>query len=154
MTGTTSPSASSNQNGPIMPSLAVHLTWLPKPCFSLNVRAFEFCHVSWCEFLLYLDPLWVQMNWSTWIQRLNSQLNLWMDFFGLFPTDSLTAFRLRRVPVLSFLPDLGVSAFLLSLFTDPVTRNLCVRFSGDGCWSWTSRENLLLLLLMIPSPNN
>ena len=22
----------------------------------------RFCHVNWCEFLLYLDPLWVQMK--------------------------------------------------------------------------------------------
>ena len=60
------------------------------------------------------------LQWSTRIERTSSWLNLWMDFFGLFPGDSLTAFRLTRVLVLSFLPDLGVSAFLLSLFTDPV----------------------------------
>ena len=46
--------------------------------------------------------------------------------FGLFPTDSFTTFRLMRVLALSFLPDLSVSGFLLSLFTDHVARNLCV----------------------------
>ena len=90
-----------------------------------------FCHVSWYVFFLYLDPLWVQMKildedslqWSTWIERPSSRLNLLMDFLGLFLTDSLTAFGLTRVLALSFLPHLGVSAFLLSLFTDPVAQN-------------------------------
>ena len=59
-------------------------------------------------------------------ERPSFRLNLWMDFFGLFPTDSPTAFRLRRVLALSFLPNLGVSVFLLSLFTVPVAQNLCV----------------------------
>ena len=93
-----------------------------------------FCNVSWCEFLFYLDPLWVEMKildqgslqWSTWIERPSSRPNLWIDFFGLFLTDSLTAFRLTRVFALSFLPELGISAFLQSLVTDPVARNLCL----------------------------
>ena len=60
-----------------------------------------FCHVSWCEFLHYLDTLWVQMkilarilcNEASWTERPCSWLHLRMDFFGLFPTYSLTAFR-------------------------------------------------------------
>ena len=177
---TASPSASSEQNGPISPRLgmatqAVHLpecqgiwstssvVYMPQnPLFlAIDVpkehemsliaepniiKEFRlpfdlvlgspshhstFCYVSWCDFLLYLDPLWVRMKildedslrWSTWIERPSSRLNLLMYFLGLFLTDSLTPFRLTRVLALSFLPDLGVSAFLLSLFTDPLARN-------------------------------
>ena len=83
-----------------------------------------FCYVSWCEFLFYLDPLWVQMKVLDQ-DFPSSRLNLWMEFFRLFPTDSLTVFRLTRVLALSFLTDLGVSACFLSLFT-VVARNLCV----------------------------
>ena len=57
--------------------------------------------------------------------------------FGTLLTDSLTAFGLTRVLALSFLPHLGVSAFLLSLFTDPVAQiNVPINkfgFAGDGC---------------------
>jgi hypothetical protein len=43
-----------------------------------------------------------------------------MDFFGLLPTKSLTAFTLSGDLAVSFLSELAVSAFLLRLFTDPV----------------------------------
>ena len=76
----------------------------------------RFCYVSWCEFLLHLNPLWVQMKILVRI-LCNEAHEL---------KDSPTAFRLIRVPTFSFLPDLGVSGFLLSLFTDPAARNICV----------------------------
>ena len=77
------------------------------------------------------DPCQNSLHWSTWTER-------------------PTAFRLTRVLALSFLPDLGVSSFLLSLFTDPVAQNMCpylcqFGFSRDGCWSWTYGEILLVL---------
>jgi hypothetical protein len=43
-----------------------------------------------------------------------------MDFFGLLPTESLAAFTLSGDLAVGFLPELGVSAALLRLFTDPV----------------------------------
>ena len=42
-------------------------------------------------------------------------------------TESLTAFTLSGGLAVRFLPELGVSAFLLRLFTDPAAGNLCAR---------------------------
>ena len=43
------------------------------------------------------------------------------DFFGLLPTESFTASTLSGHFAVNLLPDLGFSAFLWKLITDPVT---------------------------------
>ena len=53
-------------------------------------------------------------------ERPSSGERLWGDFFGLLPTESLTASTLSGHLAVNFLPDQGFSAFLLRLFTGPV----------------------------------
>ena len=87
---------------------------------------YTFCHVSWCEFLLYLDPLLVQVKIVVRILS-NEAHELKDPFLGyIFGWTFLDSFQQISVLALSFLTNLGVSAFLLSLFTDPVARNLCI----------------------------
>ena len=93
------------------------------------------------------DPCRDSLQWSAWTERPISRLHLRMNFFGLFPTYSLTAFILRRVLALSLLSHLGVSGFLLSLslvlWLEIYVSIHKFGFSGDGCWSWSYGEILL-----------
>ena len=49
------------------------------------------------------------------------------EFFGLLPTESFTVSTLSGHIAVNFLQDLGSSAFLFRLFTEPVTLNLCTK---------------------------
>ena len=53
-------------------------------------------------------------------ERSSSWERLRVDFFGLLPTESLTASTLSGHLAVNFQPDLEFSAFLLRLFTDLV----------------------------------
>ena len=70
-------------------------------------------------------------NWLTLFysarERPSSWQHLRRDFFGLLPTESLTASTLSGHLAINFLSDLEFSAFLLRLFTDPVTWNFCTQ---------------------------
>ena len=96
---------------------------------------FLFSKVSWWEFMLDLDFLWVQLKI---IFKDSLQLCMWKtmffwnvfvegDFFRLLQTESPTASALSGHLTVNYLPDLGFSAFSLRLFINPVAWNLCTQ---------------------------